>query len=283
MSALHQIERSNGTQLVPFADTALGNVRTALSALQTQPQNTSGDRASDGGGRGIARARARDQQARVAARARDSERSDSSRASRGVRADRAASGRARRADVRHAAAARLSSADAASVRRWISRAESTTRSARSRSVRRAATAATLADGRDHRCARRRESVSARHADIGSPAGAARNRQRRSHRGRSRRAQPDEFLHRPLRKRHHRSRQAGIDVHDSGKSARPFACAFRCPAVTNSKRTRSSSGRASKAATHRPDSAPSSRTSRPRLASSFIATCGNREPLFHDDL
>jgi hypothetical protein len=39
MSALHQIERSNGTQLVPFADTALGNVRTALSALQTQPQN----------------------------------------------------------------------------------------------------------------------------------------------------------------------------------------------------------------------------------------------------
>lgn len=36
MSALHQIERNNGTQLVPFADTALTNVRTALSALQTQ-------------------------------------------------------------------------------------------------------------------------------------------------------------------------------------------------------------------------------------------------------
>jgi hypothetical protein len=39
MSALHQIERSNGTQLTPFADTALSNVRTALSALQTQPPN----------------------------------------------------------------------------------------------------------------------------------------------------------------------------------------------------------------------------------------------------
>ncbi len=39
MSALHQIERSNGTQLTPFADTALTNVRTALSALQTQPPN----------------------------------------------------------------------------------------------------------------------------------------------------------------------------------------------------------------------------------------------------
>ena len=39
MSALHQIERSNGTQLAPFAETALANVRTALSALQTQPPN----------------------------------------------------------------------------------------------------------------------------------------------------------------------------------------------------------------------------------------------------
>jgi len=38
MSALHQIERSNGTQLVPHAETALNNVRTALSALQSQPQ-----------------------------------------------------------------------------------------------------------------------------------------------------------------------------------------------------------------------------------------------------
>jgi hypothetical protein len=37
MSALHQIERSNGTQLVPHAETALNNVRTALSALQQQP------------------------------------------------------------------------------------------------------------------------------------------------------------------------------------------------------------------------------------------------------
>jgi hypothetical protein len=37
MSALHQIERSNGTQLVPHAETALSNVRTALSALQSQP------------------------------------------------------------------------------------------------------------------------------------------------------------------------------------------------------------------------------------------------------
>jgi hypothetical protein len=36
MSALHQIERSNGTQLVPHADNALNNVRTALSALQAQ-------------------------------------------------------------------------------------------------------------------------------------------------------------------------------------------------------------------------------------------------------
>ena len=38
MSALHQIERSNGTQLVPHAENALNNVRTALSALQAQPQ-----------------------------------------------------------------------------------------------------------------------------------------------------------------------------------------------------------------------------------------------------
>lgn len=38
MSALHQIERSNGTQLVPHAENALNNVRTALSALQSQPQ-----------------------------------------------------------------------------------------------------------------------------------------------------------------------------------------------------------------------------------------------------
>ena len=37
MSALHQIERSNGTQLTPHAETALTNVRTALSALQAQP------------------------------------------------------------------------------------------------------------------------------------------------------------------------------------------------------------------------------------------------------
>ena len=38
MSALHQIERSNGTQLVPHAENALNNVRSALSALQSQPQ-----------------------------------------------------------------------------------------------------------------------------------------------------------------------------------------------------------------------------------------------------
>ena len=37
MSALHQIERSNGTQLSPHAETALSNVRTALSQLQAQP------------------------------------------------------------------------------------------------------------------------------------------------------------------------------------------------------------------------------------------------------
>ncbi len=34
MGALHQIERSNGTALVPHAETALNNVRTALSQLQ---------------------------------------------------------------------------------------------------------------------------------------------------------------------------------------------------------------------------------------------------------
>ncbi|MEO7112574.1 MAG: PilZ domain-containing protein [Polyangiaceae bacterium] len=38
MGALHQIERSNGTQLLPHANVALENVRTALSALQTQGQ-----------------------------------------------------------------------------------------------------------------------------------------------------------------------------------------------------------------------------------------------------
>jgi uncharacterized protein (TIGR02266 family) len=37
MGALHQIERSGGTQLVPHAEIALNNVRTALGALQTQP------------------------------------------------------------------------------------------------------------------------------------------------------------------------------------------------------------------------------------------------------
>jgi hypothetical protein len=36
MSALHQIERSNGTQLSPHAELALNNVRGALSQLQTQ-------------------------------------------------------------------------------------------------------------------------------------------------------------------------------------------------------------------------------------------------------
>ena len=39
MGALHQIERSNGTQLVPHAENALNNVRTALSALQQQPSH----------------------------------------------------------------------------------------------------------------------------------------------------------------------------------------------------------------------------------------------------
>jgi hypothetical protein len=37
MSALHQIERSNGAVLSPHAETALNNVRTALSSLQSQP------------------------------------------------------------------------------------------------------------------------------------------------------------------------------------------------------------------------------------------------------
>ncbi len=39
MGALHQIERSNGTQLVPHANVALDNVRTALQQLQAQPAN----------------------------------------------------------------------------------------------------------------------------------------------------------------------------------------------------------------------------------------------------
>jgi hypothetical protein len=39
MSALHQIERSNGTQLTPHAENALNNVRGALSQLQAQPQS----------------------------------------------------------------------------------------------------------------------------------------------------------------------------------------------------------------------------------------------------
>jgi hypothetical protein len=39
MGALHQIERSNGTQLLPHANVALENVRTALSQLQAQPNN----------------------------------------------------------------------------------------------------------------------------------------------------------------------------------------------------------------------------------------------------
>ena len=37
MSALHQIERSNGTVLSPHAENALQNVRNALSSLQAQP------------------------------------------------------------------------------------------------------------------------------------------------------------------------------------------------------------------------------------------------------
>jgi len=38
MGALHQIERSNGQQLLPHANIALENVRAALSALQTEGQ-----------------------------------------------------------------------------------------------------------------------------------------------------------------------------------------------------------------------------------------------------
>ncbi len=37
MGALHQIERSGGTQLAPHAELALNNVRSALSQLQAQP------------------------------------------------------------------------------------------------------------------------------------------------------------------------------------------------------------------------------------------------------
>ena len=37
MGALHQIERSNGTQLTPHAETALNGTRAALSQLQAQP------------------------------------------------------------------------------------------------------------------------------------------------------------------------------------------------------------------------------------------------------
>ncbi len=37
MGALHQIERSNGTQLQPHAEVALNNTRTALAQLQAQP------------------------------------------------------------------------------------------------------------------------------------------------------------------------------------------------------------------------------------------------------
>jgi PilZ domain len=39
MGALHQIERSNGAQLLPHANVALENVRAALSALQTEGQS----------------------------------------------------------------------------------------------------------------------------------------------------------------------------------------------------------------------------------------------------
>ncbi len=38
MGALHQIERSNGTQTSPFAQTALTHLRAALTQLQSQPQ-----------------------------------------------------------------------------------------------------------------------------------------------------------------------------------------------------------------------------------------------------
>ena len=37
MGALHAIERSNGTQLLPHAEVALANTRNALSQLQSQP------------------------------------------------------------------------------------------------------------------------------------------------------------------------------------------------------------------------------------------------------
>ena len=37
MGALHAIERSNGSQLVPHAEVALNHTRTALSQLQSQP------------------------------------------------------------------------------------------------------------------------------------------------------------------------------------------------------------------------------------------------------
>jgi hypothetical protein len=37
MGALHQIEKSNGTQLMPHAEVALSNVRAALTKLQSQP------------------------------------------------------------------------------------------------------------------------------------------------------------------------------------------------------------------------------------------------------
>ncbi|MGH7282376.1 MAG: PilZ domain-containing protein [Polyangiaceae bacterium] len=39
MGALHQIERSNGAQLLPYANIALEKVRAALAQLQTGPQN----------------------------------------------------------------------------------------------------------------------------------------------------------------------------------------------------------------------------------------------------
>jgi Tfp pilus assembly protein PilZ len=39
MGALHAIERSNGTQLVPHAEVALNHTRTALSQLQSQPSS----------------------------------------------------------------------------------------------------------------------------------------------------------------------------------------------------------------------------------------------------
>jgi hypothetical protein len=39
MGALHQIERSNGTQLLPHAEVALNNTRNALAQLQAHPQS----------------------------------------------------------------------------------------------------------------------------------------------------------------------------------------------------------------------------------------------------